>query len=403
MFRLNIGDYTLEKCFRPGFPQRLKATIFKTIDFNATTNHFGNTAVLWNLSNANNQRVLELIEIQKTYARPLSLDVISPVFGTAAIHLAVAKGYRDKNQGSKSLSHSNLDVLKELLNNGANVNLQMIPYGQNARKSGDHSHLEKQYHDAPQIGGNTALHIACMRRDEEFIDCLLAHQADCSIKNDLGQTPFDMLLLPQSEAKKNIAFVSGGMNNFNDIYKDDAELLLRLKLKLNHSTRQTAATNYLKLCKKYKAHLSRSLSERDGLSIEMQNNLLEEYKKKPRANQLNCSQRVNDGITKIAIINSLTDILTREEKQEPLAHKLIAFEKHLNAVNNQKILIKRRYNTGFDQFLRCCGVVAATLLGLIVFSRYTYRYSRNLLFSPKSTQGYQFVQDSQCVKLGLKL
>ncbi|GHM58146.1 MAG: hypothetical protein sL5_03330 [Candidatus Mesenet longicola] len=57
----------------------------------------------------------------------------------------------------------------------------------------------KKHIDDKTIYGDTALHIACARRDEKFITQLLEKGASLEIKNKNGQIPTDMLHLNEQE------------------------------------------------------------------------------------------------------------------------------------------------------------------------------------------------------------
>ncbi len=61
-----------------------------------------------------------------------------------------------------------------------------------------HKDIKKHINDKT-ICGDTALHIACARRDEKFITQLLEKGADLNVKNKNGQTPIDMLHLNEKE------------------------------------------------------------------------------------------------------------------------------------------------------------------------------------------------------------
>jgi ankyrin repeat protein len=62
--------------------------------------------------------------------------------------------------------------------------------------------------------GDTALHIACARRDENLIIQLIEKGADLNIENKNGKTPADMLRLTEEEIKK---FISSYLDSEDDL------------------------------------------------------------------------------------------------------------------------------------------------------------------------------------------
>jgi hypothetical protein len=66
--------------------------------------------------------------------------------------------------------------------------------------------------------GNTALHIACIRRDVKSIEMLLNYGADLGLKNIEGKTPEEMLNMSFVEAKKIIARQTDDVDGFQGCY-----------------------------------------------------------------------------------------------------------------------------------------------------------------------------------------
>ncbi len=85
----------------------------------------------------------------------------------SAIHLAIVKGYTVKSKDGKKLEYSNFEIVKKLVECGADVNIQ-------------------------DRNGNTPLHLAYLRRDQEMINFLLDKGADQNLKNNSNETPSDM-------------------------------------------------------------------------------------------------------------------------------------------------------------------------------------------------------------------
>jgi hypothetical protein len=190
-------------------PKEIKIVLIQLgMDLNANRNSFGNTPLLFLISNAYNESAKLIIDWGRQYQKGIvDLDTLSPVFGTSAIHLIVAKGYRDKDNENNDINISNLELLENLLKAGANINNQ--------------TQVTNLY---KTLGGNTALHIACARHDRDFILFLLKNGASDTIKNDKGETPFDMLHLSRTEARCFIAELTGAQSNFNTIYDPELDL-----------------------------------------------------------------------------------------------------------------------------------------------------------------------------------
>jgi|GEM_PF-5481150 hypothetical protein len=62
----------------------------------------------------------------------------------------------------------------------------------------NHHDIDKHINDKT-VHGDTCLHIACLRRDEQYITQLLSKGADFNIKNNSGQTPIEMLYLTEEK------------------------------------------------------------------------------------------------------------------------------------------------------------------------------------------------------------
>lgn len=136
----------------------------------------GNTGLLWAIANAFNTSALLIL--QHFRSGPY-LDVqSSPVHHeNTALHLAIAKGYKNRSHDGRNLKVSNLELVQTLLDLKANPNLQTKE-------------------------GYTPLHLACVRRDHAMISSLLKAGADPHIKNAEGQIPADLITIGYSQARK---------------------------------------------------------------------------------------------------------------------------------------------------------------------------------------------------------
>jgi len=202
-YRINILKHSIEK----------DPTLL-----NSNSNSWGNTIFLYDISNAEFKVCLDNLEyLQKTdpiHKCHVDINLKSVVFGTAPLHLAIGKGYRSGERdanNSKDIKVSCLDLAKKLIEIGADVNLKT-----NSTAKIEKEHLYDGTMELICQGGQTALHIACARHDLEAMDFLKAHGADESIKNDQGQTPGDIFLLPVEERRKIVNNITGfGLNNFD--------------------------------------------------------------------------------------------------------------------------------------------------------------------------------------------
>lgn len=130
-----------------------------------------NTPLIWAIANASNDAALEIIDCWKD-----TIDLnIKCRNGNTALHLSVAKGYKNIDGQGGTLNRSNLEIVSSLTNNGCDVNLQ-------------------------NDKGYTPLHYACLRRDVEMIKVLLDHGAQNEIRDNQGRSPKDLLELTRDEA-----------------------------------------------------------------------------------------------------------------------------------------------------------------------------------------------------------
>lgn len=138
-------------------------------DFNIQ-DRWGNTPLLWAIANGMFSMAKQIIE---NAPRETDFDIIGR--GNTALHLALAKGYTERTRDGAPLTVSSIDLMRLLISRCKNVNVQ-------------------------ERGGNTPLHIACVRRDPVMIRELLEAGADRSITNSYGETPIDMLRKTDPEA-----------------------------------------------------------------------------------------------------------------------------------------------------------------------------------------------------------
>lgn len=144
------------------------------INFNCLDN-YGNTALVWAIANGNNTVALEIMK----YRQDFNVDC----HGNTALHLAVAKGYKDRTRDGTRLTVSNLQLVRKLAADGANPNV-----------------LNKN--------GFSALHLACVRRDPEMVKALIENGGDLDVKTEDGRTCRELLECSFEEANAIIRSVT---------------------------------------------------------------------------------------------------------------------------------------------------------------------------------------------------
>ena len=144
-----------------------------------TRDHDGNTPLHWAIGNANNEIANVLIESGQGHDY---IDIVAhpdnPAnegFGTAALHLAVAKGYRDFSCDKQPLTISNLQLVENMIRKGCQVDIR-------------------------DKNGDTPFHIACMRRDPEMMAILLRGNSNRLLTNQKGEGASALLHLGYKEA-----------------------------------------------------------------------------------------------------------------------------------------------------------------------------------------------------------
>jgi ankyrin repeat protein len=160
-----------------GKPLQLIAILAKhKIDFNQR-NRYGYSALMWAIIHSQNSMAMQLLRIGKQHTINLNMQdiriAISPQTHTprlnSALHLIIAKGSQVGHE------ESNISLLDELIEEGADLNLQ----------NSDH---------------NTPLHIAFLRRDVHAIKALFKAGAKQDIPNIEGLIPQDLLQLSYEAA-----------------------------------------------------------------------------------------------------------------------------------------------------------------------------------------------------------
>ncbi len=146
-----------------------------------------NTPLIWAIANRNNEFAHKFIE---TFGD--KIDFLKQAIDNNALFLMLTKGYKDKTSGGATFNeqYSALNIakkIKETIENDAFKEL----INQKCRL------------------GNTALHIACARRDTETINFLIESGADIELQNEHGFTPFDMLDLDYKDACELCKNISG--------------------------------------------------------------------------------------------------------------------------------------------------------------------------------------------------
>ncbi len=138
----------------------------------------GNTPLLWAIANGHNEFASKFIDIFKN-----KIDFLHKANDNNALFLMLTKGYKDKTSGGATFNeqYSALNIAKKIKETIGDERFKEL-INQKCRL------------------GNTALHIACARRDTETINFLIERGADIELKNEHGLTPFDMLDLDYKDA-----------------------------------------------------------------------------------------------------------------------------------------------------------------------------------------------------------
>ena len=183
----------------------------ESVNFNEQNNKWGNTLLHFMISNAQSTACIRFITaltlINKENNCGLDVNILSTAYGTAPLHLAVAKGYRDVDSEGQLITNF-LKLVEVLINAQANVNLKSGTLLGKQKKG-----VEMEISDL--LGEQTPLHIACARRDIEMINLLMEHNADPTITNAEGLTSREVLELSYEKRKAIVDSISGeDLNNF---------------------------------------------------------------------------------------------------------------------------------------------------------------------------------------------
>ena len=137
-----------------------------------------NTLLSWTIANGVYETALRVIEnapdnrhldVQDNYSNSYKANDPQVLKNrNSPLHLIIGKGYVTQTLEGEALSVTSFQLVFELLNRGANPNLQ-----------------NKE--------GNTPLHLAYIRRDFQMIDLLIRYNADKEIQNHDGKTPQELL------------------------------------------------------------------------------------------------------------------------------------------------------------------------------------------------------------------
>jgi hypothetical protein len=127
-----------------------------------------------------------------------------------ALQLTIAKGYKTINGSGSSLSVSNFQLAEKLLKLGAD---DCINYAEPTK-------------------GNTALHIAYLRRDYDAICLLERFGAGRHIKNLAGKMPYEMLALSFEESQDLLKFHTSPDGHASTYLLDKEQFLDRANLSI---------------------------------------------------------------------------------------------------------------------------------------------------------------------------
>ncbi len=146
---------------------------------------FGNTPLMWAIANGNNEFAYKMIE---KYGH--RLDFFHKSQGNNPISLVLAKGYVNKTRDNTHFDeqYSALNIVRLIKRKSPQIFEALI----------------KEVDD----NGNSALHIACARRDVDTIKFLLDSGAENSKPNNSGQTPIDLLNLGYKQAQNFVSHIT---------------------------------------------------------------------------------------------------------------------------------------------------------------------------------------------------
>lgn len=113
-----MGDTPLMFLAKYGQPVEFVDILLKKgANFDYKETHFGNTALIWAIANANNEMALKIIQKGRQ-----NVDLHS--MGNTALTLAISKGYTTHSCDGKELKVSNLQLVQALLDKKADPNLK---------------------------------------------------------------------------------------------------------------------------------------------------------------------------------------------------------------------------------------------------------------------------------------
>ncbi len=198
-------------------------------DITITDNYMhNNTAISWVIANAGIKHINTFLNILNDYYKEhpqifrAALDAQDDD-GKSALILAVMKGWIHKNEDDTTLESPMMHTaIKALVENGVNLNLS-------------------------DKWGNTALHIAILRRDADAVEYFLRNGADVSLENTYGLKPPQMLIYDYAEAcqemeKKCVACTMQDENSFDTSYERIKKIFFQY---LPVATKETTLNNYI--------------------------------------------------------------------------------------------------------------------------------------------------------------
>lgn len=144
-------------------------------DFTLQDEFDGNTPILWAIANASMAMAIEMLKHgPKGSAAREYLN--KKGCGNTALHLAVGKGQEGSREPNRAIARMIVDL-------GADIDMQ-----------------NRQ--------GNTALHLACLRRDPDMIQFLLERGAKTNLRNADGKTAEEMMATAYDKACEILAHTS---------------------------------------------------------------------------------------------------------------------------------------------------------------------------------------------------
>lgn len=208
---LNIppGDETMLSNLSKGdrFSSLIPLFAKKGAQFNQVSSQWHNTPLTWAIANGSYASALALIRTG------LCDFTIKDAYGKTPLHLLVAKNYTNVTKDGDPILRPTTELIEEMM---AQVH--------------DKPQVKQALLDSQDALGNTALHIACLRRDTKTIAYLLNQGARTDITNSEGKRPVDMLNAPKEQVQSILDWMTNKLYVAPEGLSDPVALRTALKL-----------------------------------------------------------------------------------------------------------------------------------------------------------------------------